>query len=144
MARKYSRAEIMVGGSVSLLLLIGFSAAAWYCITHPIHEPEPHARFAAIWFSLMMALMALSGVLRFASLRVRRLALAASLAWCAGIALFGLAFILIGLSGEAISGGMPFLPRAFNQALGSMVFVIAGVVILLLIPRLFRHQQEHG
>lgn len=145
MARKYSRTEIVVGTSASLVLLIGFSATAWYCITHEIHEPEPHARFAAIWFSLMMAVIALSGILRFASLRVRWLGTVASLVWCGGFSMFGLGFILIGFfEGGSISGGIPLLPKPVNQALGSAVFIIAGLVVLALMPKLFRHQQKHG
>lgn len=146
MPRNYSSTEIYVGLAVGFVLTTGFSIAAWYFLTHDIREPQPHARFAAIWFSLMMATVGLSGLLRFVSLRLRWrwLSVAASLVWCAGFAMFALGFILAGIfDRDGIAGGIPLLPQSFNQALGAAVFIIAGVVIVAFLPKLYRFHQEH-
>jgi hypothetical protein len=50
-----------------------------------------------------------------------------ALVFCAGSGVFSL---WIGLTGQEVSGGLPFLPPAWNQQLGHVVFACAGVICL--------------
>jgi hypothetical protein len=58
-----------------------------------------------------------------------RLGALIALLFCAGSAVLS---IWIALTGQPVSGGLPFLPHAWNQGLGRLAFGVGGLTCLAL------------
>jgi membrane protein implicated in regulation of membrane protease activity len=58
-----------------------------------------------------------------------RLGAGIALVFCLGCAVLSL---WIALTGQPVTGGLPFLPHAWNQGLGRVVFAVSGLVCLAL------------
>ncbi len=145
MLHKYSKTEIAIGLPISVLLLLLFTFSSYYFLTNEIEEKQPHQRLAFIYFSLMMAVMGLSGLLRFIAIKLPILNSASALLWSFAIIMFGFSFILVGIfEKDSIVGGIPLIPAYFNRWVGAVFFICIGTILILLTPKLYRYKRDNG
>ena len=147
MLHKYTRFEVVFGITFSLVLMILFSFLSYYFIYNynQIEEKQPHSRFAVIWFSIMMAVGGLSGLIRIIAIKVPILNPLSAFLWVIMVLMFGLCFLLVALyDGNSISGGIPFMPRYINKWLGIGLFSAIGIVIIFIAPKIYRYKRDNG
>jgi hypothetical protein len=144
---KYTKFEVVFGVTFSLLLMVVFSYLAGYFIYYydQIEEKQPHSRLGVIWFSIMMAVGGLSGIIRIIAIKVPILNPLSAFLWVIMVLMFGLCFLLTALyDGDSISGGIPFMPRYINKWLGIGVFLTIGIVIIFIAPKIYRYKRDNG
>lgn len=139
MHRRYTRRQRVVGSAIGITLVAGFSPMLWLSLSGLLTELTPWDRYFVAAFSVMMITMGLSSL--------ARLVTRDGLGWIRlSAGLFSFAFAVFGgllvgvgvIRSEEITGGFPLLPGRVNSAIGSCAFVGSGLVILLLLGKIYR------
>jgi hypothetical protein len=137
--RRYTRRERLVGSAIGIAMVAGFSLVLWLSLSGRLTENTPGDRYAVAAFSVSMIAMGLSGLVRLVTRDgLGCIRLSAGL-FTFAIAVFGGLFVGTGVfRREHITGGFPFLPHRVNSAIGSCAFVGSGLVLLLLLGKIYR------
>ena len=145
MRQDSTRAERLVGLTVSLALVAGFSFLLRYSLQEHVPEDTPGDRYLTAAFSVMMISMGLSGLARLATRDSPGFIRLSAGLFTFAFAVFGGLFVAVGVfRGDQLSGGLPFLPRAVNSAIGSCLFAGAGLVVLLMLGMIYRAKRDQG
>jgi hypothetical protein len=145
MPRNPTQVQIMQGAVSAPILVVATIVGLWCTFALDLPWSDPVAPWIARYFLLMIGLLSLSRFMHFFASAAPWVGVAAWVPWWASWGMFALGFVLVGVLplGGSLSAGLWFLPAWMDEAIARGGAILAGLVILAILPGFRRVWRDH-